>query len=166
MASCSICGTTILFGGIKEEDQRYCGEDCQANHVLANMSDRIPEAIVQETMRKVREDACPRCGGNGPVDVFTSHKVTSFIVMTSWKNQPQLSCRGCATKSQLAGTLHSTILGWWGFPWGLIMTPVQIGRNLMALARTPDPAKTAGMFEGMVRAQLAAETLEQEHQAA
>ena len=35
--------------------------------------------------------------------------------------------------------LSSTLLGWWGFPWGLLVTPMQIARNISALTRRPDP---------------------------
>ena len=43
---------------------------------------------------------------------------------------PQISCRRCGLKSQAAGAAFPLVLGWWGFPWGLVVTPVQIGRNI------------------------------------
>jgi Short C-terminal domain len=32
MASCSQCGTDILFGGVKVEDLRFCGRRCHEQH--------------------------------------------------------------------------------------------------------------------------------------
>jgi hypothetical protein len=42
---------------------------------------------------------------------------------------------------QLAGAISSLLVGWWGFPWGLIYTPVQIVRNIGALKNPPDPSR-------------------------
>jgi len=50
-------------------------------------------------------------------------------------------------------------LGWWGIPWGLVLTPIQIGRNLFGVARPPDPSKPSAQFENIVRMNLAAEAL-------
>ena len=33
--------------------------------------------------------------------------------------------------------LFSGVFGWWGFPWGLVMTPVQLARNLVELTGGP-----------------------------
>jgi hypothetical protein len=47
-------------------------------------------------------------------------------------------------------------LGWWGFPWGLIMTPIQIGRNLYGMASPPDPSRPSAQFEKVLRMTMAA----------
>jgi hypothetical protein len=97
------------------------------------------------------------CGGNGPVDVFTSHRVHSMLYVTSWRSLPRISCRGCATKAQLGGLFYSLCLGWWGIPWGFVMTPVQIFRNLNGLRQDPEPTRSAPQFEALVRMRLARE---------
>ena len=168
MAKCTYCGSTVLFGGVKEEDARFCNAECQEGGRLIAAAADVPEDVLAKRVGEVVEDDCPRCGGSGPVDVFTSHRVMSAIFVTSWKNLPEISCRGCATKCQLGGVLYSVLLGWWGFPWGLVMTPVQITRNLMGLSKSADPENPSKHLTEMVRIQLAAEARadEEEKQAA
>ncbi|OGV45902.1 MAG: hypothetical protein A2X46_06920 [Lentisphaerae bacterium GWF2_57_35] len=54
--------------------------------------------------------------------------------------------------------------GWWGFPWGLIMTPIQLGRNVFGLFTSPDPTRPSAALTSIVRANLAAAYVA-EHQA-
>jgi hypothetical protein len=55
-------------------------------------------------------------------------------------------------------------LGWWGFPWGLLLTPIQIGRNLYGIANPPDPSKPSAQFEKIVRMNIAAGAIQQQIQ--
>jgi hypothetical protein len=52
-------------------------------------------------------------------------------------------------------SLSSLFLGWWGFPWGLILTPVQIGRNLFGLVRSPSSFAPSAQLERIVRLTIA-----------
>ena len=160
MATCPTCNTTILFGGRKKDGARYCSTKCLTSATKAGVSKSIPAEVALEAVARVLAGPCPLCGGAGPVDVFTSHRIASFLVMTSWRNVPRISCRRCGTKRQLAGLLYSTLLGWWGFPWGLVMTPVQITKNLVGLARRAEPSpRNAFLFEALVREELASRAL-------
>jgi hypothetical protein len=51
------------------------------------------------------------------------------------------------------------VAGWWGFPWGLLMTPVQITRNAWKLATPPNPAEPSPRLVQDARLQLAARAL-------
>jgi hypothetical protein len=112
---------------------------------------------VARALAQVVEGNCPVCGGPGPVDVFASYRVHSAVVVTTWKSLPRISCRGCATKSQLAGALYCFLLGWWGIPWGLVLTPIQIVRNLAGLTKDADRSRPSKLLEAVVRARLASE---------
>ena len=79
----------------------------------------------------------------------------SAVVLTSWRAMPRISCRSCATKAQIGGALTSFTLGWWGFPWGLVMTPVQVVRNLMGLAQSPVPGERSELLISLVETSLA-----------
>jgi hypothetical protein len=46
------------------------------------------------------------------------------------------------------------MLGWWGFPFGVIFTPVQIVRNVIGLCRSPDPMQPSGQLENMIKLDL------------
>jgi hypothetical protein len=84
-----------------------------------------------------------------------SYRVWSALVITNWSNLQQISCRRCAVKSQLGSALFCLVLGWWGFPWGLIMTPVQIFRNLGAAMDSPDLSQPSDRLERLVRVNIA-----------
>ncbi|HTO91838.1 MAG TPA: hypothetical protein VMJ70_11965 [Candidatus Sulfotelmatobacter sp.] len=156
MARCDFCGTTILFGGRKQGDLQFCGPRCQQQGVALALARLLPADEVQRELSALHQGLCPRCGGTGPVDVHMSHKVWSALLITSWRSTPRVSCRSCGVRAQLGSALFSAVLGWWGFPWGLLMTPVQIGRNLVAIARGPDPARPSAQLERLVRLTMVA----------
>ena len=154
MAACSYCSSTILFGGKRDGSLRFCNDKCLVANRLIQASQQIPESTVQALVQTLHGGTCPKCHGSGPVDVFKSYRVWSAFVITSWKNIPQVSCRRCGTKSQLQSLGFSLLFGWWGLPWGLVMTPVQVGRNLVGLLRSHDPYHPSPDLERIARIQL------------
>ena len=87
-------------------------------------------------------------------------------MLTSWSSSPQLCCRSCATKSQIGGVLFSLFLGWWGFPWGLVLTPVQITRNFVGICGGPDPSRPSADLRKLVQVSLGARLIEASRQKA
>ena len=165
MASCSYCDSFILFGGQTDASGRYCNEDCQQAGNLLAISHELPMDRMEGMIREVHQGSCPRCRGRGPVDVHKAHQIWSAIILTSWASKPELSCKSCAVKRQIGATLLSGVVGWWGIPWGLVMTPVQIIRNVIGICGGPSPAKPSELLERMVRIQVAAEAWTAAHQA-
>ncbi|MDR1305304.1 MAG: hypothetical protein LBK76_08795 [Verrucomicrobiales bacterium] len=142
MGTCAHCGTVILFGGKKINDRHYCSDTCAKAgeaHAAAEQL-QIPHDIIERHAQQLFDSDCPVCGGRGPVDIHVSHQVMSFFVLTQWKSNPRLSCRSCANQDKIYKTLLTAVAGWWGFPWGLIMTPVQITRNICGLLANPKSA--------------------------
>jgi hypothetical protein len=137
-ARCAYCETRILFGGKRQGQLTFCSEACRQAGIWLSASQQIPDHIVKERVQSVFAGACPVCGGPGPVDVHTSHRVVSALIVTSWKNRPALACRSCGNKARIRDALVSLGLGWWGLPWGVIMTPVQIVRNIAGLVSGSD----------------------------
>jgi hypothetical protein len=160
MASCAYCGTTILFGGVKENELRFCNKECYQKGSIIVLSKDVPKEVVDQQIRSIHRGACPKCQGNGPVDVHTSHRVYSALVVTSWRSMPIVSCRSCGIKSQLGNTIFSLAFGWWGFPWGLIMTPVQIVRNIAGIVKGPDETKPSDRLANLVRVSIASQMLQ------
>ena len=154
MASCDYCGSSILFGGTKVGEQRYCNARCQRAGQLIQVSQQVPDDVVQKQVWKVHQGNCPVCQGQGPVDVHMGYQVWSALVVTQWKTVPRVSCRSCGIKHQASNLLISLVAGWWGFPWGIVLTPVQVGRNLFALTKGPDPMKPSAQLEKLVRMQI------------
>jgi hypothetical protein len=159
MARCDSCGTTILFGGVTEGNLRFCNATCYQRGFLLTMANEVPENLVSQHLAALHQGPCPKCNGPGPVDVHTSHVVWSLLVMTSWNSIPQVCCRRCGVKSKLGNALISGLVGWWGFPWGLIMTPIQIVRNTYGVFSPPDPTQPSTQLEQLVRVNLAAQLI-------
>lgn len=155
MATCDYCGTMILFGGTRNGNLRYCNARCQQAGTLLAISKKIPDAQVRESVWKVHQGTCPKCGGSGPVDVHKSYRVWSALVLTRWSSMQQLSCRPCGIKKQMSEAAISLVAGWWGFPWGLILTPIQVGRNLASLAKPPEVSKPSPEMEKVLRIAMA-----------
>src|SRR5215472_10761725 len=151
MANCSYCDSFILFGGKTDQTGRYCNARCQQAGNLLALSNQVPPHELERMVDEVRRSNCPRCGGPGPVDVYKAHQVWSALVLTSWSSRPEMSCKSCGTKRQLGALLFSGLFGWWGFPWGLVMTPVQIARNIAELAGGPKSDAPSALLHKFVR---------------
>jgi hypothetical protein len=137
MARCAYCNSLLLFGGAKVGPYTFCNAKCQQGaHYLA-ISQQIPESTIQQAIQHFDLSGCPKCKGPGPIEVHTSHLVWSALVLTSWSSRPRVCCRSCGIKSQLGYAALDMLIGWWGFPWGLIMTPVQVGRNIIGIFSVP-----------------------------
>ena len=61
-------------------------------------------------------------------------------------------------EAQLGGVVYSLLLGWWGVPWGLVMTPVQVWRNLAGLRLEAERAHPSPLLETLVRQLLTVAT--------
>jgi hypothetical protein len=156
MAACAYCNSSILFGGVKDADQRYCNAKCAGKGRVLSAASTLPAELVEEQVRAVHSGRCPKCGGSGPIDVHISHRAMSALVITRWSSHPLVSCVSCGTKAQLRDAGVTFLFGWWGFPWGLIFTPVQLGKNLYALAKKHDPRRPPAALYRVVRTNMAA----------
>jgi len=157
MATCPYCNSMIVFGGVRDGDLRFCNQKCHQAGALIRLARTVSADDVRKRVDAVHQGACPKCQRVGSVDVHTSHSVWSALIMTTWKSTPQVSCLSCGKKAKLKATLSSLFLGWWGFPWGLVWTPVQIGRNLWGLTQSPSSFAPSEQLERIVRLSMAAE---------
>jgi hypothetical protein len=154
MAKCAYCGTRILLGGVRSGDLRYCNQDCARNGLLIPASRQLADSFVQEEIAKVHDGLCPHCKGPGPVDVHQAYRVYSVIILTTYATKTKVCCRTCAVKSQVGNLLICLFFGWWGFPFGFIITPIQIVRNIIALCTPPAPQAASPLLETLVRVNL------------
>lgn len=153
MPQCDYCGSTILFGGVRDQGYRFCNAKCQKKGQALAINQPSPESLEAE-VNAIHQGTCPRCGGRGPVDVHTSHHVVSIIVATSWSSKPHICCRKCGRNEQIKDALFLLALGWWGFPWGLVVTPIQIIRNVASWCRELDPSQPSPELRRLVQAHL------------
>jgi len=156
MASCAACGSTIIFGGKRAGERRFCNDKCAAAGSFLSVADSLPESAVLPRVWEIHNGRCPLCSGAGPVDVHSSYRVWSGLVVTSHSTRLNLGCRRCGNRARLKDAGFSLLFGWWGIPWGLIWTPIQIGRNLNAMMRSEDGATPSAELTHLVRLQVAA----------
>jgi hypothetical protein len=159
MATCHFCGSSILFGGVTDGEMRFCNQDCHNRGFLMAVADQVPPDVLQQHVQQVHGGKCPKCQGPGPIDVHTYHTVWSILLLTQWNSSPEVCCNSCGVKSKLYGMLFSGVLGWWGFPWGIILTPVQVGRNFFGLFSSPNPQQPSPEMLKLIKLQLAADML-------
>src|SRR5215212_9850448 len=107
MAKCANCGCTVLFGGIKDGERKFCGKPCRDRAYLNQASTQLPDGFVIEQAQEVHGGACPKCSGPGPVDVHTAHSVWSAGVITRWSSKKELCCRTCGRNAKLKATAFS-----------------------------------------------------------
>ncbi len=112
MAKCAYCGTTIIFGGISDNDLRFCNQECHQKGYALILSRELPQDVVNQQVKEIHQGLCPKCQGKGPVDVHLSYQVYSLLLFTSWSSKPNICCRGCGIKRQIGGAIFSLLLGW------------------------------------------------------
>ncbi|MGC8641975.1 MAG: hypothetical protein ACP5XB_19080 [Isosphaeraceae bacterium] len=158
MATCDTCETRILFGGIKSGNYRYCSDACARNSVWRAAMEKVPDDELEREVRMVHQGNCPKCHGPGPVDIHVSHKVYSALAFTRWSSHPVIACRSCGRSRQIKHAVFSMFLGWWGFPFGLVITPAQVIRNLGGILGItgPSPETPSPALARAVRLSLAA----------
>jgi hypothetical protein len=154
MAKCGACGTTVIFGGVTAGNTKYCNANCHAKAVLLARAGQFDQNVVRQQVDQLFRGQCPKCHGPGPVDVRRSYRVVSMLIATQWKTNIVVACRGCGRKAQLGDLLLSLVAGWWGFPWGLVMTPVQIARNIGAMTQA-DSEQPSPDLDSAVRMRMA-----------
>jgi hypothetical protein len=156
MAKCSYCNKFIL-GGKKQGSLRFCNDECHQNGFLAPLAARTAPEVVAERIREVHQQRCPVCGGSGPVDICTSHTAWSLIILTSWKDHPRLSCASCGKKSIWRGLALTSLFGWWGLPFGPIVTPLQLINGVRSLNKLPDASGPSETLQQMVKLDVASQ---------
>jgi hypothetical protein len=159
MQTCGYCGCRVLFGGRRSETQVFCSVRCLYRGRVLELSSEVPPDEVQQEVDDVFGGRCPHCGELGPVDVHKYYEVWSFMVVTRWSAGEQISCRSCATNRQLGALAFCIFCGWWGFPLGLVRTPIQITRNIAALCGGPNLLTPSAELRRAIRFRLGEQVL-------
>lgn len=156
MTRCGYCNSVVLFGGSKTDEHTFCNDECLEQGVYLSTLKQIPKSELDAYVKEVHQGVCPECQGNGPVDLHTSYRIWSILIMSTWTSRPHISCRSCGMKEIIKDSFISILFGWWGFPWGILMTPVQFVKNIVALVNAPAPTRPSEGFTKIVGLDLAA----------
>lgn len=148
MARCRTCKGIVLFGGKTDGEYRYCTQKCLDKDLLRETSEMIPQDVLDERVHAVHQGRCPKCKKDqGPVDVHWAYSLWTFIYVTQTRSHQLLCCRSCARQEQIWASVWSLFFGVWG-PIGILMTPVQILRNIGAMIGGPPPyAPSVPLFQ-------------------
>lgn len=151
MHPCDFCKKTILFGGVQDGQFRFCGQDCAIQGKGLVDAFALPDALVDPILMTSHQAKCPRCNGPGPIDVHHYHSIWSIFILSRWVTKTRISCRPCGLKAQAFASVFSLIFGWWGFPWGIVITPLQIGKNLKLMLFPFSTLRPSKDFERVIR---------------
>lgn len=162
MASCAHCRTAILFGGKRHGGLRYCNQDCVNRSGVEEALKQIPLDEVMENAWEVHQGRCHRCKGEGPNDVYTSHRIASLTMFTFISSDPLVCCVRCGRRARLISALFCALCGWWGFP-GFFATPFYIWINLAGAVRMKATDVPSEQLETMVRLRMWQAFLEEVH---
>ena len=79
----------------------------------------------------IRNLNCPACGSSAiKLNGTMTSQVMSFLLITYYNERLIIACPACLDKANEHAVLVSSILGWWGIPWGLIRTIKAIRENI------------------------------------
>jgi hypothetical protein len=80
----------------------------------------LTEEEVYELIDKVKGLDCPNCGkSNQGLTGGIIRKVRSYLIMTQYETRPMIACKACVEEERKSQLIKNSLLGWWGFPWGL-----------------------------------------------
>ena len=75
-------------------------------------------------------------------------EVTSVLVITLRSSKTMVGTLEELEKFYRGVRLHNLLLGWWGFPFGLIWTPISLSNNAQALASLRQLARSGNAAPG------------------
>ena len=155
MATCDCCGKYYTFGGLKAGRYAFCKGTCHSRGRVLVALDAVPPRSVADFIDAARRSDCPSCGRPGPLDLRRSHWTWSALFLTHWGTDQRIECAPCGRLRQAKAMGFSLLAGWVG-PFGLILVPVQLVRNAIALMQSN--RRPSADFERLMRLELARRT--------
>lgn len=150
MARCIRCRQFILAGGVREGADRFCNQHCYQRSLLERAHQLISDEELDERLLDVHGGRCSLCQGPGPVDFHATYMRWSILVVSYGTGEYLLACRRCARARQRRDLLTTSLVGWWSLH-GLLLTPIDIIRQLRAMSDAPPPEIPSQLLEEHVR---------------
>ena len=115
----------------KEIAKRNLNPDLLAGIIAQNKTYTSEE--IEQYAQLLSNLPCPVCDSNQQkLNGTVAHTVKSFLIFTTSERKPTIACPDCLDQVNDKAAWSTALLGWWGFPWGLLKTPVYIYRNFKA----------------------------------
>jgi hypothetical protein len=115
---CDYCGNSARFFKVTDAGQRFCSKICLRNARLMEISEDIPDEE-----RKF-------------------YTVWSAVIFTRWTKRTHVCCKSCGKEENVWSIIFCLLFGWWGIPWGLFVTPVQIFSNIAEIFNSRNEGPT------------------------
>ena len=130
-SECDYCGNSAKHKPTFDNGQRFCSKKCLQAARLSEVAVDLTRIEIEQMAGKIRSGTCPVCSEiSSPVEVRFYYTVMSFIVLTRYTKKSRICCLNCGRKENWKAFLSTFFLGWWGFPWGVLMTPAYLIANL------------------------------------
>lgn len=101
------------------------------------------EALEAEIKRRIEQGICFECG-EPEAKLSSFMRVMSFILITRHKEWKAFLCPSCTARTGARELAISSVLGWWGIPWG-ILTLKAIALNTRSLLRSNLAGRSAAV---------------------
>lgn len=140
MPRCSHCKKWII-GGIRQDELRFCSAACYEDGYLCQLVEGIDDEFMANMILKVHRQPCPKCKGDGPIDLYVCHTATACFLYFQWEDSPKICCRRCGIQHIRNGVLWTAFFGWWHW-FGPITAIWQIINGMKQLIHLPPPHNT------------------------
>lgn len=156
-SECDFCGSSARFSAVLDEGQRFCSKSCLRNARLLEISEDIPTEAIFQHACSIKQGPCPVCHQtSSKTEARRYYRVWSAGIITQWTKRTHVCCHSCGRKTNLGSLVFCTLFGWWGIPWGLIITPAQIIANIAEMFKAQsDPTPSDELLQA-ARLDLAA----------
>jgi len=94
------------------------------------------EGTVEPEIPHYRCESCGKQDETLRVSVFLY--IISLFIVTYKKPYVRILCSSCRTKNSVLANLASFLLGWWGFPFGIIYTLEALYKNMLGGIQPPE----------------------------
>lgn len=139
---CDFCGRRTGFTPIRDEGQKFCSKYCLRAARLLEVAVDIPDQEIIRHAAEIKNGPCPICHGKvSKIEARKSYWIWSIVIYTRWGMSTKVCCKKCGTQKNLISIGLCMLFGWWGIPYGLVLTPVKIISNTAAIFKRFDNKK-------------------------
>lgn len=91
--------------------------------IIEGLERQLKKATPQELLEYsaiIQKLPCPGCGMTSHLNGGITKATMSFILFTKTSVNMHICCGTCLKKARANANTKTILLGWWGFPWGII----------------------------------------------
>jgi hypothetical protein len=128
---CDYCGNSAKRNPLFDNGQRFCSSKCLTAIRISEAAVDLSPSEISEKAQSIMNGVCPECSGHESiVEVRYYHRVMSIVYFTRYTKKSSLCCVACGRKKNIKSFWLTMLLGWWGFPFGLLFTPAYLIANM------------------------------------